>query len=446
LSDVHPMTPVARFDASHYEGIDANLDAKAVAPLVGMSPLFITRVLGKKGTLGIDDVVCLLEQDAFRETFVPRSRVIDYLLRRPEVNLDKLPPVECDSYLVHGDVLSVLKMLPSGSVKCTVTSPPFWGMRAYDEERAVAWADGEVCALGCESTPEGFVRHNIEILHELRSVMQIDGSIWWNIGDSYNTRGRIRGSSREINRSMAGRGEDREYTSSRKRYSAGHSFLKDGDKCAIPSQIAHRAILIGYYLRAEIVWAKQNGLPEPRRSRTARAHETILHLALVRAPEFHHDAYFALSAERGGRNRSREPSRLTDVWSFPTTRGGGAHGAQFPVVLPARCIALSSTPGELVLDPFVGSGTSCAAAINQDRRFIGVDVSAKYLWSARDRISRDIGVEVTVITLNPTNAAAPYSDSYVVFAHAVGGGETGICFQALLNALSNSKEAATALP
>jgi DNA modification methylase len=266
-----------------------------------------------------------------------------------------------------------------------ITSTPYWGLRMYEDSVMVTWADGELCAYGHEQTPEGFIRHTTEILHLLRPALKQDGSVWWNLMDSYNTRTQIRGNAVEALRAMQGLDGRKWHDHEARRYSAGHSYLKDGEQCMIPSRVAERASRIGYHVKSIITWAKQSSLPEPQNSRVSRGLEYVIHLSPTRTPKFDKGAYRRVATALGGRAVGYEPDKLSDVWVLPTSTGGG-HGAQFPVSLPGRCIALSTDPGDVVLDPFVGSGNSGVAARALGRKFVGVDVSAQYLATADEKI------------------------------------------------------------
>ncbi|MGH9123548.1 MAG: DNA-methyltransferase, partial [Acidimicrobiales bacterium] len=127
--------------------------------------------------------------------------------------------------------------------------------------------------------------------------------------------------------------------------------------------------------------------PEPVKSRVTRQAEQILHLAVRETPYFDKAAWPGLDERLGGANSPHESTeKLTDVWRLPPAAGGNGHGAEFPLSLPARCIALTSKPGDLVLDPFVGSGTSALAAMELKRRFVGFDISERYVRLAEARI------------------------------------------------------------
>lgn len=384
---IQPRTPVSALDRGRHLALEHSFPVDTVAPLVGMQATFIRRVVGHDRALSAADVILLLDQDAYAETFVPRSRVLDYLTRESnEAGTDKYE--NPDRYdLVHEDCLSFVRRLADTSINCIVTSTPYWAMRVYKESRTIAWADGDLAPYGHEQTPEGFVRHTIEILHALSRVLTHDGSIWWNVMDTFNTRTQIRGSAAEALRAMQGGDHYRVWSEHEyRRYSAGHSYLKDGEQVGIPSMIAQRASRLGLYVKSTITWAKTATLPEPQKSRVSRQLEYVIHITKQRTPKFDKEAYSRLSTSLGGRNELLETGKLSDVWVIPTSSGGDGHGAQFPLALPGRCIALSTAPGDVVFDPFVGSGTSVVAALALGRRAIGTDTAAEYLATAEGKV------------------------------------------------------------
>ncbi len=387
LPDIKPRTSVSTFDRNpilHQTLVPIEL----VAPLVGMSSTFIRKVVGNRHQLKISDVLDLLDQDAYSETFVPRSKVIDYLFRRstkPAAQYD-MAKLQEGHVLEKQDAVDFLRNLPAQSVMCVVTSTPYWALRIYKDSVDTHWADGSCCPYGHEQTPEGFIRHTSEILWEIYRVLDDEGSVWWNVMDSFNTRTQIRSNAVEALRAMQGRDKRKWSEHDCRRYSSGHSYLKDGEQCLIPGRIADRASRMGFYVKTVITWAKTATLPEPQNSRVSRNLEYILHLTKARTPKFNKSVYLTLPAESGGRNENSETEKLSDVWILPTSNGGQGHGAQFPVALPARCIALSTVENDLVLDPFVGAGNAGVAAIGLGRRFVGVDVSDEYLSTARRKL------------------------------------------------------------
>lgn len=150
--------------------------------------------------------------------------------------------------------------------------------------------------------------------------------------------------------------------------------------------IAERASRVGLYVKSMITWAKRSSVPEPQNSRVSRNLEYVLHLAKQRTPKFSRAPYNEAPVEFGGRS-AWEPRKLSDVWALSTS-AGRRHGAQFPIALPGRCIALTTTSGDLVLDPFVGSGNAGVAALYYGCRFLGFDMSETYLSMAKEKLCR----------------------------------------------------------
>lgn len=387
LPDIKPETKVSSFDYEDYKSNESQFTHEDVCKVVGMSKTFINKVCGRKKSLSVQDVWKLINQDSYKETFVPRSKVLDYLINKKSRKIT-LYPSDDRLTLLEGNALDELDKFSPGSVQCVVTSTPYWGLRIYKSPYIVNWADAEQCPYGHEQTPEGFIRHTTEILAKLYDVLSDSGSIWWNVMDTFNTRTQIRGNASEALKAM--KGDDKRSWGEHecRRYSAGHSYLKDGEQCLIPSQIAERASRMGYYVKSVITWSKTSSLPEPQNSRVSRNLEYIIHLSKSRAPQFNKAIYLENSAELGGRNNSKETKKLSDVWTLPTSSGRDGHGAQFPISLPARCIALSTSKDQLVLDPFVGAGNAGVAAKLLNRRFVGIDVSNEYLSVATKRIQQ----------------------------------------------------------
>lgn len=392
IRDIKPKSPVYRLKRDYAPAaMEHRFDIASVAAVVGMSRAFIARALeyppgSRPRSISLAQVLELLDVDGYQETFVPRSRVPEYLAGAAPRPPGALNPRDVE--LLTGHARDLLPTLAPQSVQCVVTSSPYWGMRVYDNVRDVEWADGESCPYGFEQTPEGFIRHTVELLYLLKPAIATTGSVWWNLMDTYNTRTPIRGSSLEKLRAMGGHAEHAlgwtEHLACR--HSAGHMYLEDGEQSSIPARVAERASRIGYKLKSFITWNK-NSTPEPVRSRVTRQAEYILHLSLQRAPLFKKAAWQQLPARLGGVNPRHESSeKLTDIWHLPTSTGQNDHGAEFPLALPARCIALSSDDGDLVLDPFVGTGTTALAAMELGRRCVGFDISHNYVQLATDRV------------------------------------------------------------
>ena len=391
LPDIKPQTPIATLDRSKHRGSAQLLHLEQVAPAVGMSVSFIRKVLGTSGNqVTPDQVITLLDQDAFGETYLRRSQVLDHLMaaaeRDSETGGEAALPAGDPVQLLLGDAQAMLGTFRPRSIDCVVTSTPYWGMRVYKSSHFVEWADGEVCPYGHEQTPEGFLRHTAQLLAALKPAVAADGSVWWNVMDSYNTRTQIRGNAAEALRAMQGLDQRAWADHESRRYSAGHVYAKDGEQVLIPGRIAERASRLGYYVKSVITWAKPYTTPEPQKSRVSRSLEYVLHLSKQRTPKFNREAYRQLPPSLGGRNTLLETDKLSDVWHLATSSGIGGHGAQFPLSLPARCIGLSTNVGDVVLDPFVGSGNTGVAARSLGRKFVGIDVSPEYLTQAEESI------------------------------------------------------------
>lgn len=272
--------------------------------------------------------------------------------------------------LLLGDALEQLRTLPDGSVDCIVTSPPYYKKRNYG-------APGQ---YGQEPTLQEYVATMTAVFREARRVLADDGTLWLNLGDSYSAGGQ--GGNRG-GRLMGGAHRDLVPARTSTPGFAPKNLLM------VPARVAMALQDDGWTLRNEIVWHKVNGVPEPVRDRLAGKHEKLYLLTPNRRYGFDLDAI-------------REPyvrpddSRLTpqqvargrnpgDVWSIPTGSYPGSHDAVFPIDLPLRCIRAGCKPGGTVLDPFSGSGTSGAAALQLGRKYVGIDLNPAYHDLARER-------------------------------------------------------------
>jgi DNA modification methylase len=302
--------------------------------------------------------------------------------------------------LYQGDCLDVLKRLPSGSVHCVVTSPPYWGLRDY----------GVASQIGLEPSPGAYVERIVRVFREIKRVLRDDGTAWVNLGDSYaqSQAGRRRNGQGNIASpckiAVESPGETRDIP-------AG---LKPKDLCGIPWRVAFALQADGWYLRSDIIWAKSNPMPESVRDRPTKSHEYLFLLTKQSRYYFDADAVrecftdkrmgnpgnyrhaycdgagrrdgqtsglaWTKGEERGGRN-------IRTVWTIPTQPYKGAHFATFPRRLVSPCIKAGCPTGGIVLDPFAGSGTTGAEAVSLGRDFIGIDLNPAYLKMARARIA-----------------------------------------------------------
>ena len=304
-----------------------------------------------------------------------------------------------DVRLYHGDVLEVLRQLKPGSVQTCVTSPPYWGLRDY----------GEPGQLGLEPTPGEYVARMVQVFREVRRVLRDDGTLWLNLGDSYaGPRGNTRGDG-------AGGGQARGVVmfGAAMSIQATPDGLKPKDLVGIPWRVAFALQDDGWYLRADIIWAKPNPMPESVTDRPTKSHEYLF--LLTKSPRYFYDAEaireplkstpeqylragksvrenhaFGAVAGRplGDGSFATVPDgrNARSVWNIATRSYAGAHFATFPLELPERCIKAGSAPGAVVLDPFSGSGTTAWVARHHGRRAVAIELNEEYLALSADRL------------------------------------------------------------
>ncbi len=305
------------------------------------------------------------------------------------------------NWVIHqGDVLERLREMPSESVNCVVTSPPYWGLRDYGH-------DGQI---GLEPTPQEFVGKLAEVFRECRRVLTKDGTCWVNLGDSYTSGGRTwRAPNRNGMRSDANsaRVDGRPQTP---------DGLKAKDLVGIPWRVAFALQDDGWWLRQDIIWAKPNPMPESVRDRCTKAHEYIF--MFTKSPQYWYDAdalrepHTEVTLQRikyGLKHKHPEnvgvaiPPVDTDVmgerfanplgrnarsvWTVVTEPYPKAHFAVFPSEIPKRCILAGCPQDGVVLDPFAGSGTTLAVAVSLGRRAIGIELNPEYVALIEERMS-----------------------------------------------------------
>lgn len=305
--------------------------------------------------------------------------------------------------IITGDALEELKKLPDNCCSTCVTSPPYFGLRNYD-------TPGQI---GLEETPDEYVEKIAEVFREVRRVLKDDGTLWLNIGDSYATR--------------SGPQPPRN-TRNRCGHTAKHvpTGYKYKDLIGIPWLLAFALRADGWYLRADIIWHKPNAMPESCKDRPTRAHEYVF--LLSKSGRYYYDAeavkepavgfpgsqnpnarrrgntrtfrggnaYTHDQAKENGADIKRQSHGLVpnvsgkrnrrSVWTIATRPYRGAHFATFPEELARPCILADSRPGDTVLDPFMGSGTTGAVAAQEGRDFIGIEINPEYIEMSKQRI------------------------------------------------------------
>lgn len=320
--------------------------------------------------------------------------------------------------IIQGDCRDVLLELGDGTVQTCITSPPYFGLRDYD-------VDGQI---GLEITPAEFVAALVDVFRQVRRVLVDDGTLWLNLGDSYN-----------------------DYSHHRKTGGLKDPTRKPKDLLGIPWRVAFALQDDGWFLRQDIVWNKPNPMPESVVDRCTRAHEYLFMFS--KRKRYHYDAEairepatynvpnspasikspngqgFTRRAEqkvptgwdtgpgaygtihRQGRTsdkqrgHSRRHAGFNDrwdsmtraeqsamgrnkrsVWTVATRPFKEAHFATFPAELIMPCVMASAPAGSLVLDPFAGSGTTGVVAVEQGRNFYGCELNPEYAEMSRRRI------------------------------------------------------------
>ncbi len=270
-----------------------------------------------------------------------------------------------------GDCLESLQRMRCESVHCCVTSPPYWGMRDYG-------VDGQI---GLEATPEEYVAKMVDVFREVRRVLRGDGTLWLNLGDTYNSNPH---GSRDPNRWPKQQRND--HTPDNK--PRCHA-LKAKDLCGIPWRVALALQADGWYLRQDIIWHKPNPMPESVRDRCTKAHEYIF--LLSKEPKYHYDheaikepATYAGQSRGGSKKYATRNKR--SVWTVSPRPLKGAHFAVFPPALIEPCILAGCPKGGTVLDPFAGSGTTAEVAIQHGRKAVLCELNAEYVEMQKERL------------------------------------------------------------
>jgi DNA modification methylase len=304
--------------------------------------------------------------------------------------------------ILTGDCIEVMGGLEAGSVHCCVTSPPYWGLRDYG-------VDGQI---GLEETPEEYVEKMVEVFREVKRVLRDDGTLWLNLGDSYNGQ-------------SPNRTGDNGYSDGRsnrdKRFSVGGvAGLKPKDLVGIPWRVAFALQADGWYLRSDIIWHKPNPMPEGVTDRPTKAHEYIF--LLSKKERYYYDAeaireecrtgvtltgydYEQQKAKTAGWTGPDRTGRMArkpgsgangfnnpagrnkrSVWTVATKPYAEAHFATFPPKLIQPCIKAGCPKGGMVLDPFGGAGTTGLVVDGVERDCILIELNEEYSNMAHQRI------------------------------------------------------------
>ncbi len=325
-------------------------------------------------------------------------------------------------WAIHvGDCRDTLATMPSGSVQAVVTSPPYFGLRDYGHEQQI----------GLEKTPEEFVAGLVRVFDAVWRVLADDGVLWLNLGDSYAGTGKSGGGGAQGKR-WEECGMDTEGPRGGK-WMPPPAGYKAKDLMGMPWRVAFALQAAGWYLRQDIIWHKPNPMPESVRDRCTKAHEYLFLLTkneryywdaeamqepasgqiagnrnpvrgVFEDPEKHRTrAGLPMRADRQRRKRGSVPGKpdptgleaadrgetrnRRSVWTVATRPFKEAHFATYPEQLIEPCVAASTRPGDLVLDPFGGAGTTGLVALKQGRRAVMCELNPAYADIAERRIA-----------------------------------------------------------
>lgn len=332
--------------------------------------------------------------------------------------------------------------MPDESVDCCVTSPPYYGLRDY----------GMTGQMGLEETPEMYVAGMVEVFDQVRRVLKKEGTLWLNLGDSYCASST--GNS-TVNSTLQG-GLNNQIEAGKRPSKLGFPGIKPKDLIGIPWMVAFALRSAGWYLRCDIIWAKKNCMPESVTDRPTKSHEYIFLLSKspkyyydhesikepalydvdgtgtaarkarqkdtnkvlpdnqqngIRPAGFkdaekmngkHHDKQRGHSRRHNGFNdhwdNMTHEQQCTgmrnkrDVWTVSPAQFPEAHFATFPEDLIVPCIKAGCPIDGIVLDPFMGAGTTALVARKLNRNFIGYELNPEYIKISETRLKKELGM------------------------------------------------------
>lgn len=335
--------------------------------------------------------------------------------------------------IYSADAAKALRLLDAGSVRTCVTSPPYYGLRDY----------GHAGQIGLEETPEDYVERLVQVFREVRRCLAADGTLWLNLGDSYAASGRGGNPEDSPHQKQASNRGSRQFFQSEaveagaigRRWVKPPPGYKPKDLIGIPWMVAFALRADGWFLRQDLIWHKPNPMPESVQDRCTKAHEYIFLLSksaryfwdrkAMQEPSVALSLHSQTSPgyappgqvpHSGNRTRSPGgrrgvPGAATEtsagsvasgvpwegftrnrrsVWSVVTQPYKAAHFATFPPKLIEPCVLAGSAPGDLVLDPFAGTGTTGLVAKEHGRRAVLIELNPEYAEMAARRVSQHV--------------------------------------------------------
>ena len=278
--------------------------------------------------------------------------------------------------ILFGDCRETLSQIDE-KVRMCVTSPPYYGLRNYGDESN---------QIGQEDTPEEYIQNLVNIFRSVRNCLTDDGTLWVNIGDSYYNYRPGKGQAL-VKQSVSKSKQDLPDKCARR----GNKLegLKEKDLIGIPWMLAFALRADGWYLRQDIIWHKSNPMPESVRDRCTKSHEYMFLLSKSQ------NYYFDVDVIKEPTRRKRS------VWNVSTKPYKGSHFAVFPPELITPCILASSEENDIILDPFMGSGTTAMVAKSLGRYYLGCELHEDY----GNLIQERMGVSVDKVVHNGLTSA-----------------------------------------
>ena len=272
--------------------------------------------------------------------------------------------------ILYGDCRKILSQFDEKS-RCCITSPPYYGLRDYG---------GESNQIGQEQSPEEYIQEMVKVFRKVRDCLTDDCTLWLNIGDSYYN---YRKDGCIPKQTCASNRQDLPKTTPRR--SNKLVGYKDKDLIGIPWMLAFALRADGWYLRQDIIWNKPNPMPESVRDRCSKSHEYIFLLSKSK------NYYFNVDAIKEPTNDGTGLKRKKSVWNVKIKPYKEAHFAVYPPELIEPCILAGSEKNDIILDPFMGSGTTAMVAKQLGRYYNGCELNRDYNNLIQKRTGEGIG-------------------------------------------------------
>lgn len=272
--------------------------------------------------------------------------------------------------ILYGDCRETLQQIADSGTRARmcVTSPPYYGLRDYGNEDA---------QIGLEQSPEEFIEELVTVFRGVRDCLTDDGTLWVNIGDSYyNYRG---GKGQALPKQSVAK-TDQDLPQKNPRRGNKLKGYKEKDLIGIPWMLAFALRKDGWYLRQDIIWSKPNPMPESMRDRCTKSHEYIFLLSKSQ------NYFFDVDAIKQPTVDGKSMKRRKSVWEVRTKPYKGAHFAVYPTELIEPAILAGSEEGDIVLDPFMGSGTTAVVAKSLGRHYTGCELHESYSQLIGERL------------------------------------------------------------